>query len=235
MRQNLNFTQIGSLPFSDTAKALDYSLMHDIPFLPELILKGDGMFDYIKDPGKLSCLLDFQKQKFDVVKIQCIGPVTLMQHPSHNYSVDEAVDRIYRHIDTIIQGLDAKKIILFLDEPGLGYSGMDFNALHEPIFASFSNTIKGVHVCGNMQWDLLLKSNIDIISFDASKYDITPFYNERTKQLAWGINNETSIRGFKDGDLITPPCGLSPKYYSEEGCMRIFRELKRISDSYKNR
>ncbi len=225
-------TQIGSLPFDDIARALDYSLQYDIPFLPELTKLGDGMFWYIQKPGRLSCLKEFQKQKFDAVKIQSIGPISLVNDPSNELTLDNAVEKIYAHIDKVIQGLDAKEIILFLDEPGLGYSGLDFNELWEPIFSSFK-TVRGVHCCGLMQWDLLLKSPlIDIVSFDASEYDITRHYKKRNKQIAWGIRRASEIRDFKANDLITSPCGLSHYKYTEEEAYKVFKELKMASEAY---
>ena len=70
-------TQIGSLPFSDVDQAVVYSLEHDIPFLPELPALGDAMLDYVKHPGDLSCLAAFKRNRFETVKVQCIGPATL--------------------------------------------------------------------------------------------------------------------------------------------------------------
>ena len=43
-------TQVGSLPYDDVDKAVEYSLLHDIPFLPELPKLGDAMLDYIEKP-----------------------------------------------------------------------------------------------------------------------------------------------------------------------------------------
>ena len=73
-------TQIGSLPYDDVDQAVEYSLRHDIPFLPELPKLGDAMMDYIKQPGSMSCLETFKRKAagFDVVKIQCLGPATLI-------------------------------------------------------------------------------------------------------------------------------------------------------------
>jgi len=117
MKQGI-VTQIGSLPYDDVKRAVDYSLRHDIPFLPELPLLGDSMLDYIQDPGKLSCLEEFQKNKFKTVKIQCIGPATLVL--SGRYSPDKAVQKAYEHISCLTQGLTAEETLLFLDEPALG-------------------------------------------------------------------------------------------------------------------
>ena len=58
-------TQIGSLPYDDVEQAVEYSLRHDIPFLPELPKLGDAMLEYAKEPGKLSCLRRFQERPWN--------------------------------------------------------------------------------------------------------------------------------------------------------------------------
>lgn len=199
-------TQIGSLPLRDPQEAVAYSLLHDIPFLPELPLLGDGMLSYIKNPGTLSTLDEFKKNRFETVKIQAVGPATLVLA---GYDPDEALLRVYRHVEVILEGLHAEEIILFLDEPALGQAGFNYEELWRPIFQDFP-VIPGVHVCGNMQWDVLFKSElIDIVSFDASRYDITKYYPRREKRIAWGITSPEQVRDFQPGDLITPPCGLA--------------------------
>jgi len=198
-------TQIGSLPFTDVDAAIAYSLQHDIPFLPELTALDDGMTEYIQKPGKLSCLDAFKKQQFSIVKVQCIGPATLIQG---KYDEDDAVLRVYQHVEAVLNGLQAEEVILFLDEPALGYVGFDFVRLWEPIFESFPVT-RGVHTCGNMQWDQLFSAPVDIISFDASQYTIDNYYEERKgKRIAWGITAVDQVTDYQPGDLITGPCGL---------------------------
>ena len=73
-------TQIGSLPYDNVEQAVEFSLKHDIPFLPELPKLGDAMLDYIKNPGRMSCLDTFKRKTdgFDTVKVQCVGPATLV-------------------------------------------------------------------------------------------------------------------------------------------------------------
>ncbi|MFH1637120.1 MAG: hypothetical protein ABIB71_01715 [Candidatus Woesearchaeota archaeon] len=211
-KNNQVFTQIGSLPFTDTKQAIEYSLKHDIPFLPELPKLGDGMLEYIKNPGKMSCLEDFCKEKFETLKVQCIGPSTLLQDPKNNYTEDEAVDRVYRHIAEIIWSLNASEYMIFLDEPSLGYGTTRYEELWEPIMRSIGDdVIWGVHVCGNMMWDHLFDSDMKIISFDASQQDITLYYPRMGKQVAWGIEKEEDIKDWQEGDLITLPCGLGTK------------------------
>lgn len=221
-------TQIGSLPYDDIDRAVEYSLRHDIPFLPELPKLGDAMLDYIERPGNLSCLERFKEkvEGCEIVKIQCVGPATLILS---GYDQDEAVDRAYQHIDAIVNGLNVGSVILFLDEPALGQAGFDFQKLWSPLFGSFDIT-PGVHVCGNMNWDELFQSEVDIISFDASKYDITKYPGYRNgKRIAWGIKTKQDVKDFQKGDLLTLPCGMGSKFYSTEDCEVSLNNLLDIS------
>ncbi|MCK5245634.1 hypothetical protein KAR02_01945 [Candidatus Bipolaricaulota bacterium] len=221
-------TQIGSLPFTDVVAAVAYSLRHDIPFLPELTALGDGMLEYVKAPGRLSCLAAFKKQRFETVKVQCIGPATLIQS---KYDEDDAVMRVYQHVEAVLDGLQADEIILFLDEPALGYVGFDFVRLWEPIFDSFP-VIRGVHTCGNMQWDQLFAARIDIISFDASKYDISKYYADRNgKRIAWGITNVEQVTDYRPGDLITGPCGLPHLIHTEANAHERLALLQQAAEA----
>ncbi|NQU94726.1 MAG: hypothetical protein HQ549_00625 [Candidatus Omnitrophica bacterium] len=219
-------TQVGSLPLEDVKMAVAYSLKHDIPFLPELPKKGDAMLEYIKTPGKLSCLSEFKKNKFETVKIQCVGPATLTLA---GYNPDEAIARILDHVTVVMDGLDAKETILYLDEPALGQSGINYKDLWEALFSSIS-VIRGVHVCGNMDWDLLFDSNIQIISFDASQFDLTKYSKYRSgKRISWGAKEAKDVKDFKAGDLITLPCGMGTPLYKAEDCEKSLKKLQDIA------
>jgi len=220
-------TQIGSLPYREIGEAVEYSLKHDIPFLPELPLRGDSMLEYIKNPGKLSCLDEFKKHKYNIAKIQSVGPATLLLS---GYNENESIKRIYEHISAITDGLNAEEIILFLDEPALGQTGINYEKLWGPIFESF-DVVSGVHTCGNMDWDKLFNSNVEIISFDASKYDITRYPNYRgSKKISWGVEKQENVRDFQKGDLLTLPCGMGPKKYNIEDCEKNLENLIKISN-----
>lgn len=226
MKKRKIITQIGSLPFEDIKEAVNYSLKHDIPFLPELPKKGDAMLNYIKNPGSLSCLNEFKKHKFKTVKIQCVGPATLTQG---GYTSDEAVSRAYNHVTAIMDGLQAEEVILYLDEPALGHSGINYKDLWEALFSSF-NVTRGVHVCGNMDWDLLFDSSIQIISFDASQFDITKYSKYRSgKRISWGGEKREDVKDFKEGDLLTLPCGMGTPVYRPEDCEKNLRKLQDIA------
>ena len=221
-------TQIGCLPYDDIDKAVEYSLQHDIPFLPELSKLGDAMMDYIERPGNMSCLDTFKERVSGrkTVKVQCVGPATLILA---GYDQDDAFSRAYQHIEALTNGLDAENIILFLDEPALGQAGFDYRQLWSPLFESFDVT-SGVHVCGNMNWDELFGSEIEIISFDASKFDITKYPGYRNgKRIAWGVEAAEDVKDFQEGDLLTPPCGMGPKFFNTVDCETVLGRLSEIS------
>ena len=224
-------TQIGSLPFSEVEQAVAYSLDHDIPFLPELTALGDAMMVYVKEPGKLSCLNAFKKHHFETVKVQCVGPATLR---CCGYDEDEAISRIYQHIEAILDGLHAEETLLFLDEPGLGRVGFDYQRLWGPLFESFP-VVRGVHLCCNMQWDQLFQAEIDIISFDASSYDIRKYYDNRNgTSISWGIERSEDITDFQPGDLITLPCGMPHGAFSEEQAMQRLELLREAANAVRS-
>ncbi|MCX6005406.1 MAG: methionine synthase, partial [Chloroflexi bacterium] len=101
--------------------------------------------------------------------------------------------------------------LIFLDEPYLASLGSAFvsisneqvTALIEEVLGGLQG-IKGIHCCGGADWTLLLKSSIDILSFDAYNYaeslacypaEVNAFI-KRGGALAWGIvpNDEDILK-----------------------------------------
>jgi len=242
-------TQIGSLPYRDVEKAVRYSLKHErLPFLPELPLLGDSMLEYIKNPGQLSCLNEWKEavRGYGIVKIQCVGLVTLIQ--SKLYDRKDAMARICHHISHIVDNLNVGEIILFSDEPSLYTIDFDFDLkghyeewleMVEVIGGNIQTPIvTGIHSCGDLtdkkelrRFDCLFESKIDILSVDASKYDITEYPAYRgNKRIAWGIKKASDVKDFQKGDLLTLPCGMSPEVYSVEDCEKNLEMLLRVSE-----
>ncbi len=97
------------------------------------------------------------------------------------------------------------EVIFFIDEPALaGYGSAFFSVDAGTIFGRLNEAIEefqasgarvGIHCCGNMDWNLLLKSRADIINFDAWGYfEQFSLYPEalgeflsRGGVVAWGI------------------------------------------------
>ncbi|UCH88516.1 MAG: hypothetical protein JSV49_09685 [Thermoplasmata archaeon] len=218
-------TGVGSVPFTDQKDAVEYSRKHDIPYLPELTKCGESMQNYLNSTEPLACAPLFSEYSYDIAKLQSVGPVTAM---NFKLSEDIATLKIIDHISRNLKYINAKKIILFLDEPVLGQSGLPFVKMWENIFEEF-DVIRGVHTCGNMLWDQLFNAKIDIINFDASLYDITKYYTNRTKRIAWGVKSPGDIKDWQSGDLITAPCGLDQ--YTIEECDEILANLQTIKSS----
>jgi methionine synthase II (cobalamin-independent) len=95
-----------------------------------------------------------------------------------------------------------KHTIIFVDEPYMSSIGSAYVSVpHEKILSLIEEVLggiqglKGIHCCGNMDWSILFKTKIDIVSFDAYNYadaftlyldDITQFL-KRSGTIAWGI------------------------------------------------
>jgi hypothetical protein len=248
-------TQIGSLPYGSVREAVDYSMRHDIPFLPELPRLGEAMMDYIKNPGSLSCLREFQGavKGGPLVKIQGVGPATIVSAGRGKYTEEDALRMSKEHILRIIDGFNVEKLIFFLDEPSLEVAGFDCEAmgmtkdeykentgliavdykslwreLYDEVISDLGITF-GVHTCGNFDWNELLRLDfLDMISFDASRYGdlmVKSGSYRNGKKMAWGVEGSGDAIDFKKGDIITPPCGLG-NMSSAERCEPILQGLK---------
>ncbi|MFH0877894.1 MAG: hypothetical protein V1863_06715 [Candidatus Omnitrophota bacterium] len=148
-----------------------------------------------------------------------------------------------------VKAAESTKSIVFIDEPYLvsigtaqsGFSRQEFiestNLMVEAIQGQ--GALAGLHCCGNTDWEMVLATGIDILSFDAygylDKFLLYPkaleIFLERGGLLALGIvpNSQELLkkdleqdlvtvlrrqpRLIKNGALITPSCGcgsLSP-------------------------
>ena len=230
-------TGIGSLPYKSAESAIKYSKQHPVPFLPELPDVDGSMLDWIEHPEGLACLEYFKEPIYGLVKLECVGPLTLsLNRP---YTTDEAIMKIVDCIGILTEGLCASRILFSLDEPALHglQTAIDYESLWDVIFGEFShlNLVSWMHTCADKSadWDKLLRSNIDILSFDASKNNILLYeeaYRERRDRggkIAWGINRQSDVKDFQPGDFLTLPCGMSS--YPIEDCLSALAKLKKIA------
>jgi len=103
---------------------------------------------------------------------------------------------------------------MYVDEPGLQYlfsamSGYDNISAHRDMEAFFATVERprGVHLCGNPDWDFLLSLDLDILSLDVfSNGEIFSSYAGSIKKfldrggvLAWGIV-PTNLEPFEKED-----------------------------------
>ena len=231
-------TGIGSLPYTSVECAIGFSLRHSIPFLPELPGLGDSMVG--DDDGILRspvCLSKFKENSFPRVKMQSVGPVTLFRTDRYD-SFDDAIFATYEHVKSLLDGLCADEVILFLDEPGLDMLPfeLDYELAWSSVFDEFDVT-SGIHTCGNTDWERLVKSGVKIISLDATKINLPVLFPEYRKYevlASWGIQQISDIGEFQKGDLLTHPCGMSPEWYTVSDCEMVLKNLKSIAHALSN-
>jgi hypothetical protein len=161
--------------------------------------------------------LDEKKIRLPIAKGQITGPFTFGL--TLNDQTGKAVWFDEQYKDVVTQGLTFKllwqieslkrvadDVVVFLDEPilsGLGtpaYLGIE----NEHVISTFNDMIAaahdagavtGSHCCGNMDWGILLKTDLDIIAFDAYFFgEKLALYGEELASflsrggiLAWGI------------------------------------------------
>ncbi len=99
-----------------------------------------------------------------------------------------------------------RPVIIFFDEPALaGFGSSEFISIsHEEVAACLSEVIAavhaeggmaGIHVCANADWSLILRSEVDIVNFDAYAYfdkfllygDDLRSYIGSGRSVAWGM------------------------------------------------
>ena len=172
--------------------------------------RGKGFFEFLKQ-------VDEKGTPFIALKGQVTGPITFCTAVKDEQGKDIFYNDSLK--DAAIKKLamnarwQARKFskrgavpIIFIDEPALAGFGTSayITITKEDVTQSIEEIIReihaekglaGVHVCANTEWDLLLGSTIDIISFDAFSFfdkfilypDMIKTYLEQGKLLAWGI------------------------------------------------
>jgi methionine synthase II (cobalamin-independent) len=156
------------------------------------------------------------------IKGQVTGPISLglqiLDVTGKSVVYDEAYSEIIRkNLNLMLRWQERElqkkcaRVLLFLDEPSLSLVGTPFAAISpEEVTSSinevFENVdcIKGLHCCGNTDWPTVLKTNVDVLSFDAYNYGHTislypsevKLFLARGGSIAWGIipNQEDDLR-----------------------------------------
>ncbi|MCX7769500.1 MAG: hypothetical protein N2202_00285 [Proteobacteria bacterium] len=164
--------------------------------------------------------LGFDLSKYASIRGQLEGPVSfglkVLDENKKPIIFNEEVrsilfDFMARKANVQLQELKDKnpRAFLFIDEPGLQYifssvSGYT-NDMAKRDFEIFFNQIehpRGIHLCGNPDWDFLLNLDIDILSFNA--YNCGEIF----------VKYKASIKRFlKRGGIIG--WGLVPANYEE--------------------
>jgi methionine synthase II (cobalamin-independent) len=172
--------------------------------------RARGFVEFLKQ-------IDAEDSSFKVLKGQVTGPITFGtavkdENDKDIFYNDQLRDAAIKKLamNARWQAHEFAKRgalpIIFLDEPALAGFGTSayITITKEDVTQSIDeivqeihtqNGLAGVHVCANTQWDMLLDSTIDIISFDAFSYfdkfilypELIKTYFGKGKILAWGI------------------------------------------------
>jgi hypothetical protein len=112
-----------------------------------------------------------------------------------------------------------RNTIMFIDEPSLSLLGTPFASVSWDDATRWINEVlsglkswKAIHCCGNTDWQRVLATDIDILSFDAYNYAYTialypkavAAFLDKGGSLAWGIvpNNEDGMKDETIGSLV---------------------------------
>ncbi len=172
--------------------------------------RAKGFFEFLKQ-------IDEKNITFKALKGQVTGPITFGTAVKdeqnrdifyHDQLKDAAIKKLAMNAKWQAKEFSQRGAvpIIFIDEPALAGFGTSayITITKEDVTQSIEeivqeihseNGLAGVHVCANTEWDMLLNSKIDIISFDAfSFFDKFILYPEMIKSfldqgkiLAWGI------------------------------------------------
>ena len=165
---------------------------------------------YSKGIYALKEYLDKNSFDYKIIKGHVTGPVSfgLTVTDENKKSLiynDEARDIVVELIKMKAcwqESFFGQNMIIFFDEPYMVSYGSAFFNMPEDIIVEMFNRcfaeikgFSGIHCCGNTDWSLILKTDVDIINFDAFMYmDNFLLYAEGIKKflekggfLAWGI------------------------------------------------
>lgn len=172
--------------------------------------RARGFVEFLKQ-------VDEKKSSFKALKGQVTGPITFGTAVKDEQGRDIFYNDQLRDAAIKKLALNARwqasefskrgtVPVIFLDEPALAGFGTSayITITKEDVTQSMDEIIQeihaqeglaGVHVCANTQWDMLLDSTIDVISFDAFSYfdkfilfpELIRAYFNHGKIIAWGI------------------------------------------------
>lgn len=187
-------------------------------------LSLDPSSDYFsvapEDSATYAGFLERASSDYTALRGQFMGPISLClmandaagkpiiyRDDAREVAIRHVAGRVNRHLADL-RAINPRSFV-WVDEPGLeflftgitGYTSESARADLE-LFLSLLEGPRGVHLCGNPDWDFLLQSEVDLISLDAyNNRDILACYRaglarllKRGGAIAWGaVPTHTSV------------------------------------------
>lgn len=184
------------------------------------------------------------QQSFPILKGQVTGPFTLGLGLNDQDRKAVWFDAQYR--DVVLKGLSMKalwqikqlkrytdQIVIFFDEPVLSALGTPayIGIQDEAVIASLNEVtnaaqgagaLVGVHCCGNMDWGLLARTDLNIIAFDAY------FYGDKVALYPEEINAFLERGGMLASGIVPTLEPETLRKETSEGLKRKHEELIRL-------
>ena len=240
----------------ETAKKITVDTSsYDATEIYTAILSDD--VSYFEHPEKYhKGLYEFFKRdmsKFKAVKGQVTGPISeglqIQDKDGRSAIYDEAYSElIVRTVNMTAKwqsrelSKQNKNVIIFFDEPSLSLLGTPFASISDDLAVKWINESmegtecnKAIHCCGNTDWALVLKTDTDILSFDAYAYahtiamfpDEVSAFLEKGGALSWGIvpsgddttaseNVDSIVKKFKEGIASLVNKGVSEELIAKQ-------------------
>jgi len=197
---------------------------------PDLFPLGEdyaaGFYEFVKALGEL---------KYTTLKGQVTGPITFgtgITDASKTtlYADPELLDAAVKLLSRKAQWqvrrlkeLGAETVIIFVDEPVLsaygssamlGVSDEDVCRLGGEVFQAVEDAggVSGIHVCGNSDWGVIIRSGVRIVNFDAYQFgprmalyadDVRTLF-DRGGSIAWGIVPTSDEVDSETADSLAP-------------------------------
>jgi methionine synthase II (cobalamin-independent) len=172
--------------------------------------RAEGLYQFVAN-------LETGNRQPVAVKGQVTGPFTMLTGIKDKQGRAGYYDETVREM--VVKGIAMKaawqtrflaeccggQVIVFIDEPALaGLGSSTFISVSNAVVQDMLNEaaeaihaaggLAGIHVCANTEWDVLLSSKIDILSFDAYSFfdklaaltEQVHSYLDRGGILAWG-------------------------------------------------
>lgn len=215
-------SHIGSLPFTDFDKAIEFNHSFDIPVLFSLPTLDEKQFmlaqaeDLLFNRGLISNQEAIRDS--DLFKFQLPCPFTIKKFLQKIPSIDE-------YLFALSKLKVKKQCIFFFDAPVFNKIKCEdfvrYDEYIERIKTEFGFKV-GVHICCNVTEESIKSlSKLDYINIDLS-------LNPKLESVvnSYGVSVDTKIT--TDCKLITPPCGLALK--SEAECNHLKTYLDQCRD-----
>ena len=186
---NLLTTAMAVMPHTDVGRALETALSLDVPFWPQL-----PNYNYYEDMYVQAA------EHFPGIVLDLDERPILFDDTVRPFMLEFMAKRLNVQLARLKE--KNANAFMFVDEPGLqflfsamaGYSDLKAKGDLDEFFARVDRP-RGIHLCGNPDWDFLLNMDLDVLSMDlytnaevfASYAGAIGRFLDRGGVIVWGI------------------------------------------------